>query len=232
MSSGQPPRPNRGNGKASKQQRVQASLGDYVEVNERIVEFRERYPDGSLQPANVEVPFEMVKPSGPEGPTFLVYVAAAYRTPDDPRPGIGAAWEPFPGRTPYTKDSELQNAETSAWGRAIIAALAADAKRGIASATEVRNREADRGAPVEASGVPDPDVVPADPVVERRREAFRTVREALESAATDEVREDAAALVVAWHGGESWDAPSSWKDGDVDALDGLVEAVVAATLPF
>jgi hypothetical protein len=29
------------------------------------------------------------------------------------RPGIGMAWEPFPGRTPYTKASELMNAETS-----------------------------------------------------------------------------------------------------------------------
>lgn len=61
-------------------------------------------------------------------------------------PGIGVAWEPFPGRTPYTKDSELMNAETGAWGRAIMAALAADAKKGIASAQEVRNRSADRDA--------------------------------------------------------------------------------------
>ena len=42
--------------------------------------------------------------------TMIVYVAAAYRTPDDSRPGIGTAWEVFPGRTPYTAGSELMNA--------------------------------------------------------------------------------------------------------------------------
>jgi hypothetical protein len=36
------------------------------------------------------------------------------------------------------------NAETSAWGRAIIAVGAADSRKGIASAEEVRNRAAER----------------------------------------------------------------------------------------
>jgi hypothetical protein len=67
--------------------------------------------------------------------------AYAYRTPDDQRPGTGLAWEPCPGKTPYTKDSELQNAETSAIGRAIIMVGASDAKK-VASANEVRNRQA------------------------------------------------------------------------------------------
>lgn len=109
---------------------------DYVDVAERIREFRTRYPDGTLQRVDWDV-------REIDGKSFVVYTAAAYRTPDDPRPGIGTAWEPFPGRTPYTRDSELMNAETSAWGRAIIAAGAADAKR-VASADEVRNRAADR----------------------------------------------------------------------------------------
>jgi hypothetical protein len=73
------------------------------------------------------------------GKDFVVYTAAAYRAPDDERPGIGTAWEPIPGKTPYTKDSEVMVAETSAWGRAIVAALAGETKR-IASADEVRNR--------------------------------------------------------------------------------------------
>jgi hypothetical protein len=64
------------------------------------------------------------------------------------------AWEVFPGRTPYTRGSELQNAETSAWGRAIIAVGASDSKRGIASREEVRNRQAERedGLPVNKDG--------------------------------------------------------------------------------
>lgn len=115
-------------------------LGSYIDVAARIVEFRSLHPEGSLQPADLAVPYRVQEIGGQ---TYIVVVAAAYRSPDDPRPGIGMAYEVFPGRTPYTKGSELQNAETSAWGRAIVAALAADTKRGIASAEEVRNRRAE-----------------------------------------------------------------------------------------
>lgn len=106
---------------------------DYVDVAERIRQFREKYPEGSLQCVDWGITDTGEK-------LFVHYVAAAYRTPDDERPGIGTAWEPYPGPTPYTRDSELMNAETSAWGRAIIAAGAADAKR-VASANEVANRQ-------------------------------------------------------------------------------------------
>jgi len=118
-------------------------LGDYIDVAERIRLFREKHPEGSLQPANLDKPFDMVTLGDK---TFIVYIAAAYRTPDDIRPGIGAAWEPFPGRTPYTKDSELMVAETSAWGRAIMGVLAADSKR-VASLDEVRARKAQADHP-------------------------------------------------------------------------------------
>lgn len=120
----------------------QGFVDDYIDVAARIAEFRSRHPEGSIQPANLEQPFQIINI---DGQTFIVYGAAAYRTPDDPRPGIGYAYEPFPGRTGFTRNSELQNAETSAWGRAIVAALAADAKKGVASAEEVRNRAAERG---------------------------------------------------------------------------------------
>lgn len=105
-------------------------LSDYIDVAERIDKFRAAYPEGCLQSEVIDSP----------APGFVAVKAFAYRTPSDPRPGVGLAWEPFPGKTPYTKDSELQNAETSAWGRAIVAVLAADTKRGIASQEEVRNR--------------------------------------------------------------------------------------------
>lgn len=124
---------------------------DYVDVAARIAEFRAKYPEGTLAPWDPAKPFEIVrmlegvtKDGKSVEQTFIAVVAAAYRTPDDPRPGVGMAWEVFPGRTPYTLGSELMNAETSAWGRAIIAVGAADAKRGIASAEEVRNRQAER----------------------------------------------------------------------------------------
>ncbi len=106
---------------------------DYIDVATRIVEFREKHPTGSLQQVSLE--FVVVN-----GKDWVVYTAAAYRTPDDIRPGIGTAWEPIPGPTNFTRDSEVQNAETAAWGRAMVAALAVDTKKGIASSEEVRNR--------------------------------------------------------------------------------------------
>ena len=136
------------------------SLDDYIDVAQRIAEFRDKYPNGSLQPLNLTDPWRPVTVSGTDKSgevvtqVFIVYTAAAYRDALDPRPGVGMAWEVFPGRTPYTRGSELMNAETSAWGRAIIAALAGDAKKGVASREEVRNRQAERddGLPVNADG--------------------------------------------------------------------------------
>lgn len=139
---------------------------EYVDVAERIRQFREAYPEGSLQPVNLEQPFQIITIHSPEwrlsragseiakqlGPDdtgdaqFIVYWAAAYRHPNDPRPGIGCAYERVPGRTPFTRDSELMVAETSAWGRAIVAALAADSRR-VASLDEVRNRRAQEQHP-------------------------------------------------------------------------------------
>jgi hypothetical protein len=125
-------------------------LDTYIDVAQRIADFRARYPDGSLQPADPGSPFDVRKVEGvgkdgkPFTATFITYTAACYRTPHDTRPGIGVAWEVFPGRTPYTLGSELMNAETSAWGRAIVAALASDSKRGVSSREEIRNRAAEQ----------------------------------------------------------------------------------------
>lgn len=105
----------------------------YIEVGERIQKFYERFPEGSLV-AHHKPYLETIGER-----TFIVYCAAAYRTPDDRKPGIGYAWEPVPGPTPFTKDSELMNAETSAWGRA-IAACGFETRNGIATREEVQAR--------------------------------------------------------------------------------------------
>jgi hypothetical protein len=107
-------------------------LEDYVEVNERIAAFLAKYPEGSLQTVGWDV-----RAVGDK--TFIVYHAAAYRHPGDKRPGHGNAWEPFPGPTPYTRDSELMNAETAAWGRACVA-LGILSNRKVASRQEVQAR--------------------------------------------------------------------------------------------
>ena len=123
-------------------------LTDYVTVAQRIAQFRDKHPDGSLRPLNPDKPYEVLQIGDF---TMLVVVAAAYRSPEDALPGVGMAAEPFPGRTPYTRGSELMNAETSAWGRAIVAALRADTSLAIASQEEVRNRRED-GLPVNRDG--------------------------------------------------------------------------------
>ena len=113
------------------------NLDEYVDVAERIRMFAEKYPEGSLQGDGYFVRDVEEKIVG------YHYVAKAYRTPADERPGVGTAYEPIPGKTPYTRDSEVMNAETSAWGRAIVA-LGFETKK-IASAEEVRARQGSDG---------------------------------------------------------------------------------------
>jgi hypothetical protein len=98
---------------------------DYIQVNERIIAFKEEFPEGSLQSEVVTFT-----------DSFVMVKAYAYRGPDDQRPGIGHSGLKIPGATSYTRGSELENAETSAWGRA-LAALGYEVKRGIASKEEV-----------------------------------------------------------------------------------------------
>ena len=99
---------------------------DYIDVATRIVEFREKYPDGRLRQKDVQfLDFA--------GKSWVVFTAEAWRSQDDPAPAHGTAWEPVPGPTQFTRDSEIQNAETAAWGRAMVAALAVDTRKGVAS---------------------------------------------------------------------------------------------------
>jgi hypothetical protein len=108
-------------------------MDSYIDVSERIRKFKEVYPNGSLQ----QVSLQFIEFAGK---SWVVYTAAAYRTPDDITPGHGTAWEPVPGKSNFTRDSEVQNVETSAWGRAIIAVLVADGGKRIASRQEVQHQ--------------------------------------------------------------------------------------------
>jgi len=141
----------------------------YRQVPERIADLKAKHPEATLQPLDPAKPYT-IETVGSQ--VFIVYAAACYRTPDDPRPGIGIAWEQFPGKTPYTRNSELMNAETSAWGRAIIAALASESKT-VASAEEERNRRADEAAPDTAALAEVMAAVYAATTLEELREAWR-----------------------------------------------------------
>ena len=110
-------------------------LGDYVEVKDRIRIFYELYPGGSLVTESYDLRDD------PDGVPRVIVKALAYRKADDPHPGVGYSWMTLPGTTSYTRGSELENTETSAWGRA-IAATGILIDRSIASAQEVQNKEA------------------------------------------------------------------------------------------
>ena len=109
-------------------------LGDYVEVKDRIKLFYELFGQGRLVTSEVTLTRE------PDDTPRVMVKALAYRTPDDPQPGVGYSWLELPGKTPYTRGSEIENAETSAWGRA-IGSLGILIDRSIASAQEVQNKE-------------------------------------------------------------------------------------------
>jgi len=114
-------------------------LDGYVDVAQRLQAFYARFPDGSVQmdpPTFIEV----------LGQQFVWAQARAYRHPDDPRPGVGTAWEQIPGKTPYTRGSELMVLETSSWGRAIAGVMPIGDK--IATTDEVKAAES-RRSPVE-----------------------------------------------------------------------------------
>ena len=112
-------------------------LEGYTTVQERLAEFYLKFPEGSIQ-------FEYMGVLD-GSPLMMWGIARAYRTPDDVRPGIGTAAELIEGKTPYTKGSEMQNLETSAWGRC-IASLGLGLSKGIASKQEVQAAK-DRQAP-------------------------------------------------------------------------------------
>ena len=116
---------------------------DYVEVAERVSLFFQKYPNGSIQadPAKVVIVGER---------TFITVIARAYRTPNDERPGVAQAWETFPGKTNFTRDSEAMNAETSAIGRC-LGVLGIASKRSIATKEDVQRRQADQTAETNAA---------------------------------------------------------------------------------
>lgn len=109
-------------------------MSGYVDVKTRIRLFYDKHPDGRLTTESVSISED------PDGQVRVWVHAKAYRTPDDPHPGDGWSWLGVPGGTSYTRGSELENAETSAWGRA-ISALGIGIDKGIASGEEIQSKQ-------------------------------------------------------------------------------------------
>ena len=118
--------------KPKEQTMAAPDLSNYVDVATRIKLLVEKYPNASIEctsPKIIEV----------AGHTFIE-VTANINCNDANRTASASAWEPFPGKTPYTRDSEMMNAETSAVGRA-IGMLSIGLSGSMASANEVQNRQ-------------------------------------------------------------------------------------------
>ena len=110
------------------------SLDNYVDVPTRLKLLFERYPNASV----VADP-PCIRDIG--GHAFIEVTVTITCNDEHGRMARASAWEAFPGKTPYTKDSEMMNAETSATGRA-CGMLGIGLKSSIASLDEVRNRRA------------------------------------------------------------------------------------------
>ena len=134
-------------------------LSEYITVSERIALAIEKWPDASFQNMGTK----LIEVSGHY---YVEATVALYRDPNDIRPAIATAWEPIPGATPYTKDSEMMNAETSAMGRAVIAAGIPSKK--VASVEEVAARQHLRAVPSVPIEIPPQETDPwsGEPVID------------------------------------------------------------------
>lgn len=110
-------------------------MSDYVDVATRVKLLIEKYPNASIKctPPAVEHIADRA---------FIAVSCLIEVNDGSGREARASAWEPFPGRTPYTRDSEAMNAETSAVGRA-CGLLGFGVKGSLASANEVANRRSD-----------------------------------------------------------------------------------------
>lgn len=122
---------------------MKVDLKDYTDVKSRIALFYADYPNGRLVTDRVEI-WQDVEPAR------VVVKALAYRSPDDPLPGVGWSWLLLPGNSNFTRGSEIENAETSAWGRA-IGSLGIGIGTSIASTDEIDAKREDGDEPPPSS---------------------------------------------------------------------------------
>ena len=113
-------------------------LTNYVDVPERFKQALAKWPDLRIMENRPEIITIGDK-------TFISVTMQAWRTPDDPIPAQATCFEPFPGKTSFTRDSEQMNASTSCLGRVLGLMMSFGTK--MASTEEVRNRQTETVAP-------------------------------------------------------------------------------------
>ena len=107
------------------------NLSDYVDVPTRFAALLAKWPELRIKEHRPEIVTIGDK-------TFISVTMQAWRTPDDPQPCQATCFEPFPGKTSFTRDSEQMNASTSCLGR--LAGLMMSFPK-MASLEEVVNRQ-------------------------------------------------------------------------------------------
>jgi hypothetical protein len=126
------------------------NMGDYVDVPTRLREALKRYPDLRIQETDAQVV------TMPDGSTFYRCTVTVWRDATDPIPAIATAAEPYPGKTPYTKNSEFMVGMTSALGRA-LGYMGFGINKSIASQNEVLART---DSPTSSAPRPTPAAAP------------------------------------------------------------------------
>ena len=112
-------------------------MSNYVDVAERLKLALEKWGEG------LRIQCDPPKVVTINDRTFIEVTTRAWRSPDDPLPSVATAWEPFPGQTTFTKNSEMMNCETSSLGRC-LGMMGVGVRNSIATSNEVRNRQNDR----------------------------------------------------------------------------------------
>jgi hypothetical protein len=114
------------------------NIDNYVDVPTRLTEALKKYPNLRIQETDAQVV------TMPDGSCFYRCTVTVYRDVDDALPAIATAAEPYPGKTPYTKNSEFMVGMTSALGRA-LGYMGFGVNKSIASKNEVLARQDDDG---------------------------------------------------------------------------------------
>jgi len=106
------------------------NLGDYVDVPTRLAMALAKFPELRIQesrPHIIEV----------EQQKYVEISCTVWRDANDTNPMVAYCWEQIPGKTPYTRGSEMMNASTSCLGRA-LGFLGMGIGKSIASRDEVQ----------------------------------------------------------------------------------------------
>jgi hypothetical protein len=110
------------------------NIDNYVDVPTRLKDALDKHPNLRIQETAAEVV------TMPDGSCFYRCTVTVWRDELDPIPAIATAAEPYPGKTPYTKNSEFMVGMTSALGRA-LGYMGFGINKSIASRNEIEARQ-------------------------------------------------------------------------------------------